>query len=1045
MASIAYGGVAATGYFSSAGYLAIEGAGAPTASQVAMSEFMPAIGWALGIGAALVDYFVIMPKLRGKGRQVAEQPRLLDAPVGSNLAGSPRIWAIGGRIRVTTHVLWQTEKVRESQTNTNKAGTTVSQRKVYFDAAIALNDRPCIRLQQLIGNGKMMLYNTRNIYGITTNRMTLSIIAGPRIRITAQTTLDRDFTSIFSVNDAVELRDWLQTAGTSINTGYFKVLTVEAHTTVPSYIELGPYSGQTLTGISATAGTAFAPALIRRIDNTLFAEAGVYVSEFPTIGGVGRLADATNSTNWRIPSLFTMNDKLIVDNAGALTGCGIKRRNSNQNGFAGTFQGRSVNGANPLFGFGIVGNTYYGTSASNPARISLAADNGFTTGIFPDGFVPTNYFNSGSETQSASSLIIAAEGSGNVPGYRGIAYQGIDDFFATQFGDSLPYSMEAIIDVDQSMDWGRAIQTIMVERCDLAASTVDVTGITQRPFLGAYLRGPVPAITAIQPILIAGQLMVQDRDGVLAFTEFANADEQTIENGATFSDFGTRLDGETPADDKWMVEDMATEDLPTKIGVRHQDPDNQYADGYQFFGLRNPEGVDHTNEQEIDLAQMVLTRQEAANLAAVLLRRAWVNRRRYRFTLPASYIHLLESDLLTWTDDDGTPHVGRIIQRDIGSDFRVGIVCIAEDLELANYVGSPTQSAAGTPPISIPGPASVDVVIIDAPAVREGQNRKPGLHIAVGYNGGPWAGAAIYESVDGTTYDLIDIVGKRAVTGELVTDLSDSTTPAEIVGTYPLQVTAQSVDVQFTNYSTSAITSRTTKEVVSGLNWVALVRADGTTEIAAFTSAVALGSGIFRLSGWLRGLRGTSGIRFAGNRVEACAAGTRIVLLNGDTYYREFDGEITPTALSYKIVPGGLGLDDVDPISFVHARRNALPLPVRSVTKTINATTLTARFTIAANWSRAVLPLGTQPPHPMDEPIESYRFTIYDSTGTQIRRIKTITASGTGTNTIRDRWVEYTAAEQSADGYTPGPSATFIIEVEQLGEFGASPRYRKSI
>jgi hypothetical protein len=992
---------------------------------------MPWIGFAIGIGAALVDTYVIMPKLRGKGRQVAEPPRLLDVPVGSNTPGAPRIWAIGGRMRVPTHVLWQSEKIRESQTNTSKAGTTVSQRKVYFDAAVALNDRPSLRLQQLIGNGKLMLYSTRNIYGITTNRMTLSIVSG-RVRLTAQTTLDPDFTSIFAINDAVELRDWAQTAGTNINTGYWKVLAVAPHTTTQSYIEFGPYSGQTVAGIVATAGNAFAPATIRRIDNILFSETGIVVNVPAGLGVPVYLA--TSSTNWRTPQLFTMQDQLISANAGAFTGAWLQRNATNQTGFQCNMR-RIIGGTT-----GSVANGTYGASLTNPGRIEFRQDNGFTAGIFPDGFQPTQFFYSGSETQGEDSLIVADQGTGNVPGYRGVAYQGLDDFFATQFGDSLPYSMEAVIDVDQSMDWGRAIQTIMVERCDLAASTVDVSGITQRPFLGTYLRGPVPAITALQPILIAGQLLVQDRDGVLAFTEFANADEQTIENGATFSDFGTRLDGEAAADDKWTVEDMATEDLPTKLGVRHQDPDNQYADGYQFFGIRNPEGIDHTNEQEVDLAQMVLTRQEAANLSAVLLRRAWVNRRRYRFTLPASYIHLLESDLLTWTDDDGVPHVGRIIQRDIGSDFRVSVTCLAEDLELASYVGSPVQSAAGTPPLVVPSPASVDVVIVDAPATREGENRRPGLHIAIGYNGGPWAGAAVYESVDGTTYDLVDIVGKRAVTGELTTTLGSGTT-AEQVGVAALQTSVQTVEVQFTAYSSSFITSRTTKEVVSGANWVALVRPDGTTEIAAFTSAVALGGGVFELGGWLRGLRGTGNVAL--NTVPQCDVGTRLVLLNGDTYYREFDGELTPTALSYKIVPGGLGLDDVDPINVVHARRNALPLPPRSITKTIDGTTLTARFTVAANWSRAVLSLGTQPPHPMDEPVESYRFTIYDSTGTQVRRVKTITASGTGTNTIRDRWIEYTSAEQSADGYTPGPSTLFTVSVEQLGEFGAGPRWFK--
>ena len=1039
MASIAYGGVAASGYFTSSGYLAAVGGGAPTAAQVATASYIPYIGWAIGIAAAVIDTYYVMPALQGKKREDARAPRLLDTPVGSNVPGAPRVWAIGGRIRVPTHILWQSQKVRESSTSSSKGGA-LQQRRVYFDAAVALNDRPCLRLQQLIGNGKLMLYSTRNIYGITTNRMTLTVV-GANLRLQTQTTLDPDFTSIFAVNDAVELRDWVQTAGAAINTGYWKVVAVVNHTTTPSYIDLGPYSGQTVAGIAATAGNAFAPATIRRVDDAVFCQSGFVISTLtvPADPFQEYRVTATRSTNLTWNQTLGLGSSLVFRNAGALTNAPAKTISSSYNSDPLARFGRYLNaGPNNLT------SGTYGASATNPGYVTFTQETGYSNGVFPQGFVPANFFASGSETQGASALIVASEGSGNVPGYRGVAYQGLDDFFATQFGDSLPYSMEAIVDVDQSMDWGRAIQTIMVERCDLAASTVDVTGITQRPFLGAYLRGPVPAITAIQPILVAGQLMVQDRDGVLAFTEFANADEQQIENGATFSDFGTRLDGETAADDKWTVEDMATEDLPTKIGIRHQDPDNQYADGYQFFGLRNPEGVDHTNEQEIDLAQMVLTRQEAATLAAVLMRRAWVNRRRYRFTLPASYIHLLESDLLTWTDDDGVPHVGRIIQRDIGSDFRVGVVCLAEDLELANYVGSPAQSAAGTPPISIPGPASLDVVIVDAPATREGQNRKPGVHIAVGFNGGPWAGAAIYESVDGTTYDLLEVVGKRAVTGELTTQLADSTTPAEILGTANLQTTVQSVDVQFTNYSSNFITSRTTKDIGAGANWVALVRPDGTTELAAFTTAVALGGGAWTLSGWLRGLRGTGGLRFSANRVEQCPVGTRIVLLNGDTYYREFAGEIAPTALAYKVVPGGLSLDDVEPILHVNQRRNALPLPVRLVTKTIDPTTFTARFTVNYNWSRAVLPLGTQPPHPMDEPLEAYRFTIYDTTGTQVRRVKTITASATGTNTIRDRWVEYTAAEQSADGYTPGPATNFVVQVEQVGEFGPSPIYRKT-
>lgn len=1023
-------------------------AGASVAVSAGAFTAMPVVGWAVGIGAALIDTYYIMPALQGKKREDAKSPRLLDVPVGSNIAGAPRVWAIGARVRVPTHVLWQDSKVRETTAGSSKAGTQVQQRKVYFDAAVALNDRPTLRMRALYGNGKQLIYTTRNIIGVTSSRMTLSIVAGPRIRLTATSTLDNDFANLFAVNDAVELRDWVQTAGADINTGYFKVLAVVAHTTTPSYIELGPYSGQTLTGIVATAGNAFAPATVRRVDNVLFAETATNrVSTGPFGTGVWIGVQATSATNNLPAQMFSSLDRLQIRNAGVYSGVGVYLLSAT--GSVGSFQYWSPSSTTtpPT----TVPPPAFPLSATNPARIEFFEDRGFTFGIFPPSFTPAAFYRTGTETQGEDPLIVAQKGSGNVPGYRGLAYQGLDDFFATQFGDSLPASMEAVIDPDASMDWGRAIQAILVERCNFAPTAVDVSAITPRPFYGAYLRGPVPAITAIQPILIAGQLMAQDRDGVLTFTEFAQADRVAVENGAALSHFGTRLDGETAADDKWTITDQAVEDLPTKVGVRHQDPDNQYADGYQFFGLRNPEGVEHTNEQELDLSQMVLPRQEAANLAATVLRRSWVNRRQYRFTLPACYLHLLESDLLEWTDDAGRTHLGRIIQRDVGSDFRVAVTCIAEDLELA-LGGSPVQSAAGTPPLQVGSTPSLDVVIVDAPATQEGQNRKPGLKIAVGSQGGTWAGAAIYESQDGTTYDFIDIVGQPALVGTLDTTLA----PADCVeapNQSALVPVAQSVDVTFPPYASTQLQSRTLAEVVGGSNWCALVRPDGSVELAAFVSVQALGNNQYRLSTWGRGIRGTwTTPAVGGNGRPTCSAvpaGSRLVVLGPQVYYREFPGETSPTALAYKIVPAGLGLDDVEPVTFVNERRNARPQPVRILTKTIDPTTFSARITIAAQGSRTIFPLGTPPPHPMDEPVEAYRVSIWqtsavDATGeARVARVKTITASGTGTNTIRDRWIDYPASEQSADGYTPGPAATFVIDVQQIGEHGLGPSIKQ--
>jgi hypothetical protein len=168
-------------------------------------------------------------------------------------------------------------------------------------------------------------------------------------------------------------------------------------------------------------------------------------------------------------------------------------------------------------------------------------------------------------------------------------------------------------------------------------------------------------------------------------------------------------------------------------------------------------------------------------------------------------------------------------------------------------------------------------------------------------------------------------------------------------------------------------------------------------------------------------------------------------MLDADVIYREFPGEVTSNAVAYKIVPAGLSLDDVEAIQIVTPRRNAVPLPVRWVAKSIAEAPFDARFSIVGQWTRTIVPLGTVLPHPMDEPVESYRFTIYDAGGKRVVRQKTITASLTGTNTIRDRWVDYPASEQSADGYTPSAGTTFTLDVQQIGEHGVGPTIKGTI
>ena len=1010
---------------------------------------VPYVGWVVGIAAAYIDSTVIMPALAGSGKSPAQAPRLQGVPVGSNEAGAPRVWAIGSRIRVPTHILWQSSKARESSPSSSKAGTTAAIRRVYIDAMIAINDRKTYKLTHLTGNGKLLIFESINVIGLTTSAMSAVYVGGgPHIAISMASTLDPSFAEVFEVGDIVHPSAFVRTAGpTDFNDTRWRVLTVTGHTpTVPSAITVSPTEGQTMTSLAYTGGTAFSPADIRRVDDALVVWDldDVIYTDLTAAGGARRWKITQNGNQKDFRNFFSPGEDVRVRHmkleASPHTVMPVNVTfvvwYFNSNGTEMTLKLSPNNTGTPVYPAPL-NYEYEHESTTKLITVEPVDSPPFAAGVFPETYDPAANFFDGSEEQGENALLAADKGTGNIPAYRGVAYQALDEFYATSFGDQLPYGLEAVMQPDTALTWQEAFNLVL-DRAGVPASAIDASLLPIRPFLGMYMRGNVPTLTSMQPMLVAGQVIGQERDGTLALFTVDTADVVQLENGAVFSDFGTTVEGEPQIDNKFVIEDAAQEDLPTSIGVRHQDPDNAYADGYQHFGLRNPSGVSHINEVQIDLSTMVLTRREARNLATTMMRRAWVNRRRYRFTLSAAYMDLLENDVVTFTTDSGDVVRCRIIQRDMGADFRVACTGVAEDVDL-EVSGSPTQSGAGSTPASVTPPAMLRTIAVDAPGIRNNEVRVPALKLAVcAENGGEnWGGATVYESVDGAAYQQIGTIPNQAAIGTLETVLT-AQTASEVYGTTTVTLRSQTVNVTFAYEGDTPIEAATQAKAEDGKNWCAIY-GTSSTEIAAFTTVVANGNRSYTLGGWLRGLRGTSPIQQdAGFQLVMLHPGTANIML------REFGGQ-TPTALSYKVVPFGSSLESTTAQAVVAAYRNALPLPVRSLTKTIGAAPYDVRFTVAAHWCREVLPLGKQPPHPMDEPSEEYRFDIYNPAGSTLVRQKHLKTKGGGSNSLRDPWVTYTAAEQTADGYTPSGSETFWVDCVQVGQYGEGPSIKAEI
>lgn len=1000
---------------------------------------VPYVGWAVGLAAAYIDQMYIYPALAGSPDE-AIQPKLANLPISEQGPGAPRTFALGSRVRIPAHVMYQSSKAREEVHGGGKGGTDVTVKRVFVNALLHLNDRESGNMLQLIGNGQLLLWNERNIIGATSENMSAAVSAS-NVLVSFADQLDPDFGDTFIVGDLILAEDFVRVAGpTTWNGTYYEVAAITSQSASSgSTMTVTPIDGQSVASLNYTGGTIFSPASIKRVDDAMGGSA------LDITVGVWYYDPGATSVLWIacVPQLsavaesFDVGELLLLRNVDwAVLGLGAGFPLGDRTCIVSQQVGGAVSIALGMdTSITPVGSEGMAIPAVAGKEIIVERLNPafFTTTIFPASFNPVENYYAGHEDQGQPDMLVSDFGSGKTANYRGVTTQGLVECFVSAFGDQLPTNLEAIIEIDDKLSWAQAFE-IVLQRGNLLNTQIDTTQIKPRLFRGAHMRGVSPVLQQIQPLLVAAQALVQDCNGVVRLFDVDTADSVQIDNGATFSDFGARMYGPQAEYDKVQSKDTPESQLPTSIGVRFQDPDSSFSIGYEHFGLRNPGGIDHVNEQQLSLSSLVLSRREARNLATTLMRRAWVNRRTYRMTLPCAYLHLLENDLITWTDDDSEVITARIIQRDIGANFLVKVTALREMASL-EVAGSPVQSSAQVISQNVSTTTVLTVTAIDAPAISNSHTQTPGVRLAVADMGGTLQSATVWESQDGNSYQPVGTVGGTCALAYFTSTLS-AQTASEVYGTTTVTLRAQTVDAYFAQTGSETLEACTQAQAEAGKNWCAIIdNATAEVEIAAFTTVSVSAGGIHTLGGWLRGLRGTpSG---------AHTPGATLLLLNqstGGIFWREFTGP-TPTTLAYKVVPSGGDIATTEAVTISSPPfRNVLPLPIRSVIRTYDSTALTTRFKVAAHWERQLLPLGTQPPHTMDEPFESYRINIYQHGSTDVIAATYLMDSRTtGASTLRDSYFDWSNIRAAAAGYTPGPSETYYISYQQVGEYGDGP------
>jgi len=289
----------------------------------------------------------------------------------------------------------------------------------------------------------------------------------------------------------------------------------------------------------------------------------------------------------------------------------------------------------------------------------------------------------------------------------------------------------------------------------------------------------------------------------------------------------------------------------------------------------------------------------------VLLWDAFTARKTVKFAVGIQYAGLKASDPVQIVGPDATYNV-RITKiddqgllRNIEAVFDDGAIYQAAPAA-ASLLAVPAQS------VSLARPTRLE--LMDIPLLRDADDG-PGYYVAMGRYLPGWSGAMLYTSTDaGATWAELQPVSNSAVIGTATT----------VLGSWSGgNVFDQANGVTVTLPAGFELSSLTELAVLNGGNAALLGN-----EIIQYTTATLTAPRTYRLTGLLRGRRGTE------SGMSTHAINERFVLLGGPAGFARIPGAVADIGLArkYKAVSAGSSLDVTSSVDFTPSGQGLKPL-----------------------------------------------------------------------------------------------------------------------
>lgn len=455
------------------------------------------------------------------------------------------------------------------------------------------------------------------------------------------------------------------------------------------------------------------------------------------------------------------------------------------------------------------------------------------------------------------------------------------------------------VDIDRilSEELNTTLDVIVADLCvrsGMPPGTYDVTALEDIPVQGFSVARQMPARAALAQLQQAFYWdMVESGESIKAVLRGGEVAVTIV-----VDDLGANEGGEQPVA---VAPNRAQEaELPATVTVTAP----VRLSGYEAGTQRARRVTTASNQSFAMEMAIVMTDLKQAEVADVTMYALWTARTERQWSTTRKYARLEPTDVVI-VDDGEFEYRTRIVDR---SEEGQVIKWRGVDEKPAAYSPNvvPGSGGGGVGDVRYDGPTKLE--LIDSPMFLD-SNDDAGHYVAVAGYMDTWPGAFGYKSVDaGATYTKILTMKTEAAIGYATTELGD------FAGGNTVDE-ANSVQVRMHSGSLATVTA---DQFMTEAN--AALLGD---EIILFHRAELIAPDTYRLTGFLRGRRGTE------QHIAAHEVGDRFVFLSGASVYRAPDSlSGLDVAAKWKGITFGQGLDSATAQDFTNTGAGLKPYSV---------------------------------------------------------------------------------------------------------------------